>query len=77
MAKGKINIMGIIKGWIDKIIFRIKLSDMDRMWRFSGASCWELFPPSFYYTHTEEEIERIMAETDAELQELLDLLEDY
>lgn len=76
MTKRKVGIIGIVKWWIDKILFRIELSDMDRLWHFSGASCWGLFPPSFYYTHTEEEIERIIAETDAELQELLDQLED-
>lgn len=40
-------------------MFKIKLWEMDRLWELMGGSCWGLFPPSFYYTHTEEEIERI------------------
>lgn len=72
----KMKIIGIVKGWIDKKIFRIKLSEMDSLWYYSGASGWKLFPPSFYYTHTEEEIERITAEINARLQELIDQLED-
>ena len=43
----------------EKILFRIKLWDMDRQWRMMGGNCFSLFPPSFYYTHTPEEIERI------------------
>lgn len=70
------KIIKIIKGWIDKIIFRIKLWEMDDWWYYTGASSWELFPPSFYYTHTEEEIERITAETRARIQALIDQLGD-
>lgn len=47
---------------------------MDEEWRLSGRSCWSLFPPSFYYTHTEEEIERITAETIDRIQKLIDQL---
>ncbi len=68
---------GFIKKIVERLLFRIKLWDMDSLWYLSGASGWRLFPPSFYYTHTEEEIERILAETDKELQELLDMLEKY
>lgn len=46
-----------------KVMFKIKLWEMDRLWELMGGSCWGLFPPSFYYTHTEEEIERITKET--------------
>ena len=42
-----------------KILFHIKLWDMNRQWRMMGGNCFALFPPSFYYTHTPEEIERI------------------
>lgn len=49
----------IFREMIRKTVFRMKLREMDRMWEFMGGSCWGLFPPSFYYTHTEEEIERI------------------
>lgn len=70
------KIIRIIKGWIDKIIFRIKLWEMDEWWYYTGGSCWGLFPPSFYYTHTEEEIERITEETRARIQALIDQLGD-
>ena len=70
------KIIRIIKGWIDKIIFRIKLWEMDDWWYYTGGSCWGLFPPSFYYTHTEEEIERITAETRERIQALIDQLGD-
>ena len=70
------KILRIIKGWIDKIIFRIKLWEMDEWWYYTGGSCWGLFPPSFYYAHSEEEIERITAETRARIQALIDQLGD-
>lgn len=65
-----------IKEWSDKIIFRIKLWEMDDWWYNTGGSCWGLFPPSFYYTHTEEEIERITKETRARIQDMIDKLGD-
>lgn len=34
-------------------------------------SCWEVFPPSFYRTHTEEEIREARGAADRELDELL------
>lgn len=55
-----------------KIMFRIKLREMDSLWEFMGGSCWGLFPPSFYYTHTEEEIERITKETIESCQKMID-----
>lgn len=33
-----------------------ELKRMDFWWSFYGMSSWSFFPPSFYYTHTEEEI---------------------
>ncbi len=60
---------------IKKILFRIKLWRIDDWWYYTEASSWELFPPSFYYTHTEEEIERITAETVERIQKLIDELE--
>ena len=56
----------------EKIIFRIKLMHMDSRWRMMGGSCFALFPPSFYYTHTPEEIERITKEEIAEIRKLLE-----
>lgn len=66
---------GTFKRLVEKIVFRIKLRDMDNRWYAMGASCWELFPPSFYYTHTEEEIKRITEETVRSLKELIDKME--
>ena len=51
----------LLKKIIQKIKFRIKLMDMDIKWRIMGGGCFS-FPPSFYYTHTEEEIECIIKE---------------
>ncbi len=55
----------------EKILFRIKLWDMDRQWRMMGGNCFSLFPPSFYYTHTPEEIERIKWEQIEEIKKIL------
>lgn len=55
-----------------KVMFKIKLWEMDRLWELMGGSCWGLFPPSFYYTHTEEEIERITKETIESCKKMLD-----
>ena len=53
----------VLKGIIEKVKFRIKLKRMDDWWYYRGGGCFELFPPSFYYTHTEEEVRRITDET--------------
>lgn len=74
-------IMAIAKKCADKLrkighnmIFRIKLWEMDRLWESMGGNCWGLFPPSFYYTHTEEEIERITKGTLERCQKMIDKL---
>lgn len=64
----------LLKKLIHKIWFRIKLKEMDDWWYHTGASSWKLFPPSFYYTHTEEEIERITDETLAKIRSMIDKL---
>lgn len=53
-------------------IFKQKLREMDKWWYFLGGGCFELFPPSFYYTHTEEEIEQISEETTARLYAIIE-----
>ena len=50
----------------------MKLWEMDWWFYFLGISGWALFPPSFYYTHTEEEAERIKKELIAELRKILE-----
>lgn len=66
--------INILKEMIRKIMFQIKLWEMDRRWYFFGGSCWQLFPPSFYYTHTEEEIKQITKETVEKLTKMIDEL---
>ena len=65
-----------LKGVIEKVKFRIKLKRMDDWWYFTGGNCFGLFPPSFYYTHTEEEVRRITDETLERLRSLIEELED-
>ena len=60
-----------ISNLIYKVYFRIRLKRMDSAWRFWGGSGFSLFPPSFYYTHTEDEINRITNDTLAELKKML------
>lgn len=61
-----------LKELFSKIRFRIKLKEMDDVWRFMGGNCFEIFPPSFYYTHTEEEIEQTKKEILDMYQEMLE-----
>lgn len=63
------------KKMVQKIKFHIKLKEMDNLWHFMGGNCFGLFPPSFYYTHTQEEIERITTETMKRLRAMIDELE--
>lgn len=56
-----------IRSFIKKILFRLKLIKMDLIWDLDCHSCFNLFPPSFYYTHTEEEVERITDEMQRKL----------
>ena len=44
---------------------------MDDLWYIMGGSCFGVFPPSFYYTHTEEEIKRITAEKMEKIQKMI------
>lgn len=69
------NAVKLLKELIHKIRFRLKLREMDEQWYLMGGNCFGLFPPSFYYTHTEEEIKRITAEEIAKLREIIDQLE--
>lgn len=41
-----------------------------------GMSCWEIFPPSIYRTHTEEEIRAAKEAANRELDKLLQMLEE-
>jgi hypothetical protein len=61
---------------IHKIIFRIKLMFLDDEWYCMGGNCFGFFPPSFYCTHTPEEIERITAEKIEKIQMAIEELDD-
>jgi len=61
----------LLKELVQKIILWKKLKTMDMNWYLMGGNCFGLFPPSFYYTHTEEEIERIKFELIKELEEIV------
>ncbi len=63
--------ISILKKWKQSVLFK-RLREMDNLWLFMGGSCWGLFPPSFYYTHTEEEIEQITNETLERIKKLID-----
>ena len=66
----------VLKGVIEKVKFRNKLKRMYDWWYFTGGNCFGLFPPSFYYTHTEEEVRRITDETLERLRSMIEELED-
>jgi len=67
--------MRILGKLTQKILLKIWLKYMDNLWYYTGKNEWELFPPSFYYTHTEEEIERITKDAIKRIQKLIDELE--
>ena len=64
----------IFRETIQKLMLCRKLRQMDKWWYDMGGNDWGLFPPSFYYFHTEEEVERIASKTIAEIEELINKL---
>lgn len=50
-----------IREFIKKVMWKRKLKRLDDEWRFSHG-CFDMYPPSFYLTHTPEEVERIQDE---------------
>lgn len=65
----------VIKSLIARLHRKHELMVIDEMARFTGAISWMLFPPSFYLTHTQEEIEKAEAEQIAECERLLEEME--
>lgn len=60
---------------IKAIIFEIRMQIMDARWRNSMLrSCWELYPPSFYYRYTPDEQKKIR---DRDFDRIRALLEEY
>lgn len=62
----------LLKDLFHKIRFRNELRRMDTLWWLMGGNCFGIFPPSFYYTHTEEEIKQAKEEILVMYQEFLD-----
>lgn len=56
---------------IHEIKFKKYLNEIDYQWKYCGGRCWNLFPPSFYYTHTKEEIQCILDELREEIERQL------
>lgn len=73
--KGKC--ISVLKKITCKVMFKIRLWEMDRWWEYTGGSSWQLFPPSFYYIHTEEEIEQITKETVQRITKMIDDLYSF
>lgn len=55
----------------------VPLTAEDEFHRLTDMSSWELFPPSFYKTHTEEEIKLATREAKERIRKLLDELEQF
>lgn len=58
--------------WITQYFFLIEEDDFHRA---TDMCSWELFPPSFYRTHTEEEIKEATEAAVARIRVMLDELE--
>jgi hypothetical protein len=64
-----------MKKLINKITSLIRLQMLDDEWYYTGASSYQLFPPSFYCTHIKEEIEHITAEEMEKIQMMIEELD--
>ena len=60
---------------LKKLAFKIKLWNMDYEWFITGKFIETLLPPSFYYTHTEEEIQDVREQARKRFYNKLDQLE--
>ncbi len=63
-----------LKELIEKYKKKRKLRDMDRMWRLYGGNCFGGYPPSYYYTHTPEEIKQKSTE---QIERLKAIIQEY
>ena len=68
--------MNLFRKLWEKIKFEFRMLKMDREWRLFGGGCFGNYPPSFYYRHTPEEVERIQAEDRKAIMEILDEIEE-
>ena len=74
MKADKFTLLHWIKRKWKKIRIRFRLMHLDSLWLFYGGDSYELFPPSFYYTHSAEEIAEL---TEKNLSELRRIAQQY
>lgn len=60
----------MINNLYKKILFHIKLARMDFFWDMHCSKVSYPLPPSFYYTHKEEEIEQMYEDLRAYVEKL-------
>ena len=74
MKADKFMLLHLIKKLWGRIGIRLRLIYLDSLWQFYGGNSYELFPPSFYYTHSPKEIAEL---TEKNLSELRRLAQQY
>lgn len=57
---------------VKKVVFEIKMQEMDFFASFTGMDSWMLFPPSYYYRFSSEELEKMKIEMREKIQEIFD-----
>lgn len=67
-----VKLFQTIKKIYKRLTYKSYLRRLDSDYYCSGATCWSLFPPSFYLTHTPEEVEKAKRETLDELKKMLE-----
>ena len=65
----------LIYTFLHKLHLSIKHYNQNDMFYLFGRGCFELFPPAFYYKHTQQEINEITDYTIKEIKNLLDEME--
>jgi hypothetical protein len=66
------NCIRAVGSIIKKIAFGLKMIIMDWNWYVNKKDSFNDIPPSYYCTHTEEEVAQLKAERIAKLREMLD-----
>lgn len=66
----------MIKYKLKDVSNKIRLFFMDCIWYHRGGDMYEFLPPSFCYTHSEEEIEKRMDEIVKSLEDLIEQLKE-